>query len=835
MHIGIDLGTSNSAIVAHTGASLRLIKTSEGSDVLPSCVYVDQRGRRFVGARAYEQAAANPDNVAREFKRLMGTSTPLRLAGGDVVLSPEEASAEILRTLMAQARTELGDEPLQGSVITTPAAFNQMQTEATLSAAEIAGIAPVGLLQEPIAAAMASMANSQVRSGQFLVYDLGGGTFDVALVQSSGGSVNILAHEGVNMLGGKDFDEALMREIVCPWLEANFALPEDYRLAPEYERVLKRVKLKAERAKIELSASETSSIFMADEDLRIIDGRGREIYVDIDFSRSDLERLVKPNIDRSIQLCLKVIQDNNLTPGDLDRVVLIGGPSKMPIVRRAVPEALGIPADLATDPMTAVATGAAIYAESREWGAEASRRKASRASQTAGAELKVKYDYPARTADDTATIRVSAAGSPAGWRVKIDGFDGWSSGEVPLSEKTRVDVPIGSVGENKFRATVTGPGPAVTAEITIIRTFASSAGVPAMHDICMSIEQDLAGQKSETLARVVAKGTSLPATGHETFRAARAVVGGSDDWLDFRFYEAPVDITDPGLSQFVGNFHLSAKEHIEPGATIRQGDAIVIRWTMSDSGVLTAEAEFPRISAIVDLGRFQSQAGHKDFSGDEGAQLADQHLAEAADAVEEVQDALGETAWFDLQQLKGRLETQRDALTTSHDPDVRRQAAEEALAVRQEIARIRTAPANRSSVISRDLAEAEENYEQLSEILSSPELEERLTQLSNSARRLLNDGAYDQAAACVTQMRRLVYLELTTKPVFLVTVFQDLASERFAAIDKGLHDKLVDLGRTVIDREDWDALRRVIGNLTENRFTAPPAAPVAEKLTGVVK
>ena len=283
MHLGIDLGTSNSAIVAHEGGQLRLFKTPDGTDVLPSALYIDPRGHRFVGRRAYEQAALNPDSVAREFKRLMGTSTPLRLAKDTVTLSPEEASAEILRNLLEQARTEAGEKSIEGTVITIPAAFNQMQTEATIAAADLAGILPVGLLHEPIAAAMASMASSSVRSGQFLVYDLGGGTFDVALVQASGGAVNIVAHEGVNMLGGKDFDEMLMREIISPWLESNFDLAPDYRLDPDFERLLKRVKLRVEQAKIELSTREVTSIFLGDDELRLKDQTGRELFLDIEF------------------------------------------------------------------------------------------------------------------------------------------------------------------------------------------------------------------------------------------------------------------------------------------------------------------------------------------------------------------------------------------------------------------------------------------------------------------------------------------------------------------------------------------------------------------------
>jgi molecular chaperone DnaK len=837
MHLGIDLGTSNSAIVAHTGSQLRLFKTADGTDVLPSAVYIDPRGHRFVGRRAYEQAALTPDNVAREFKRLMGTSTPLKLARGTVTLTPEEASAEVLRTLLTQARTEAGDEAIEGTIVTIPAAFNQMQTEATIAAADLAGISPVGLIHEPIAAAMASMASSTVRTGQFLVYDLGGGTFDVALVQASSGTVNIVAHEGVNMLGGKDFDDALMRDIISPWLESHFDLAPDYRLDPDFQRLLKRVKLQVEKAKIELSSMERTSIFLGDDEIRMTDRAGAEMFVDVEFTREALERLIAPQIDRTVELCHKVIRDNGFSAADLDRVVLIGGPSKMPMVRQRVPEALGIPADVGTDPMTAVATGAAIYAESRVWSGAHTSRKSSRASQTVKAAVAVKYDYPARVADERATLRISTEGDVAGWRLRIDAFDGWSSGDIDLAEKLRVELPLAKPGENRFRATLVGPGqaPQIT-ELLIARTFASSAGVPATLTICVAVEQDVGGARREVLSPLVTKGTILPNSGRASFRAGRALVGGGDDYIDVKVYQSPEGINDPALGLLVGSFRLEASKHLQTGEVLRQGDAIHIDWSMDDSGVLDAKVSLPDHAVVFDMGRmFSPRAGHKDFGGADGAELADGLVTEAAKSVEEVEEALGETAWSDVQKLKRRLDAQSSALANSEEPDVRRQAAEEALAIRQEVARLRSAPENQSLVISRELANIEEVYEEVAGILDDEALAGRVSQLSASARRLLDDGHHDQAQACVNQIRSLVVGEMMKRPDFIEGHFERLARERYLAIDKSLHDKLVHAGLACIRSADWDGLRRVNAGLIDNHFNSASAEPLTTQLVGLMR
>src|SRR5262245_33564106 len=185
MFLGIDLGTSNSAIVGHDGTNTRLFKTPEGSDCLPSSIMIDRRGAMLVGKRAYDHAAYSPQDVAQGFKRLMDTASTIEFSSANRSMSPEEASAEILKALVAQARMAAGDFANEGSVVTIPAASNQMQSEATMRAAGNAGLQKVALLQEPIAAAMASIAGSKNKSGQFLVYDLGVGHLTSQLFKAS--------------------------------------------------------------------------------------------------------------------------------------------------------------------------------------------------------------------------------------------------------------------------------------------------------------------------------------------------------------------------------------------------------------------------------------------------------------------------------------------------------------------------------------------------------------------------------------------------------------------------------------------------------------------------
>ena len=171
--VGIDLGTTNSAICSYDGSETRILRSPERNDVTPSAIYIDRLGRKLVGQRAYNAAPRSPNNAATGFKRFMGTGTPVKLPGAGITLTPEECSAEVLKALFGYLREEVRNDPDTGTVITVPAAFNQMQKDATMQAATMAGIGKVALMQEPVAAVMSVML-SRKTDGMFLIYDMGG-------------------------------------------------------------------------------------------------------------------------------------------------------------------------------------------------------------------------------------------------------------------------------------------------------------------------------------------------------------------------------------------------------------------------------------------------------------------------------------------------------------------------------------------------------------------------------------------------------------------------------------------------------------------------------------
>lgn len=398
--VGIDLGTTNSAICTYDGENIRIFKSPQQTDVTPSVICIEKRAK-YYGKNAYDAYPLKPANVAWNFKRFMGTSTPIKVPAVNVTMTPEECSAEILKVLFSYLPEELRNSNETGTVITVPAAFNQMQRDATLSSAEIADIGKVALMQEPVAAVMSVM-KARNSDGIFLIYDLGGGTFDIALAQSIKTHVSLLEHGGIVMCGGRDFDRIIVDNIVKPWLLDNFDLPENFSSDQQYSKLLRLAAWASERAKVELSMKSESSIWMNEDQIRLQDKARKDIYFDVPITQTDFDPLVKSKIVDTINATREVLERAHLTPHEIERIVFIGGPTQYKPLRDMVSFELGISADTQVNPMTAVAEGAAIFAESIDWSSEKKARKSSRGSVSTGGKFDLNFAYESRTSALTA-------------------------------------------------------------------------------------------------------------------------------------------------------------------------------------------------------------------------------------------------------------------------------------------------------------------------------------------------------------------------------------------------------------------------------------------------
>ena len=380
-YVGIDLGTTNSVICTYNKDTLktRVWKSPEMSDVTPSAIYIDRQGRQFVGQRAYNAAMRSPNNCATLFRRFMGTTETIALPAVNRTLTPEECSAEILKTLFGYLPEEIRNSPDIGTVITVPAAFNQMQKNATMEAAKMAGIGSVELVLEPVAAVMSFM-NTHKTNGIFLVYDMRDGTLDITVVESIRKRINLLANGGIQMCGGRDFDRALVDNLVRPWLHDNFDLPDDLANNPKFKKLLSLATWATERAKIELSAKEEATISLDEVDIGIEDLNGEEIYLDIPLQRDFYNDLIADRVNDTIHAAKETLSRAGYTANDVAHILWVGEATHYKPLRDKVSFELGIKGYiLAANPITAFAEGASIFAESifgyREYPSKIDKKK----------------------------------------------------------------------------------------------------------------------------------------------------------------------------------------------------------------------------------------------------------------------------------------------------------------------------------------------------------------------------------------------------------------------------------------------------------------------------
>ena len=374
--IGIDLGTTNSCVAVMDGGTPKVIENSEGARTTPSIVAFTKDGERLIGQPAKRQAVTNPDNTIFAVKRLIGRRyddpithkdtelvpyTITKGKNGDAWVkaggqdySPSQISAFTLQKMKETAEAYLGETVTQ-AVITVPAYFNDAQRQATKDAGQIAGLEVLRIINEPTAAALAYGLDKQ--DGKTIaVYDLGGGTFDISVLEIGDGVFEVKSTNGDTFLGGEDFDT-----VVVEYLADRFKAKENMDLRGD-KLALQRLKEASEKAKIELSSAQTTEINLPFITARMEGGATTPLHLVETITRSDLEKLVAGLIQRTLEPCKKALADAGLTAKDIDEVVLVGGMTRMPKVREIVKDFFGKEPHTGVNPDEVVAMGAAIQA-----------------------------------------------------------------------------------------------------------------------------------------------------------------------------------------------------------------------------------------------------------------------------------------------------------------------------------------------------------------------------------------------------------------------------------------------------------------------------------------
>lgn len=343
--IGIDLGTTNSCVAVFEGDAPKVIANPEGSRTTPSAVMKKKTGEIIVGEKA--KRAAMTEKVILSVKRLMGTNEKVEV--GDKKCTPEEVSAMILTNLKETAEAYLGEKVTE-AVITVPAYFNDAQRQATKNAGKIAGLDVKRIINEPTAAALAYGLDKQDKTEQILVYDLGGGTFDVSILEIGDGVFEVKSTSGNNKLGGDDFDEKIMDYLVAEFKKENsIDLSKD-------KMAMQRVKDAAEKAKKDLSGMTSTEISLP----FITQGESGPLHLNMNLTRAKFEELTDDLIESTLEPVRKALKDADLTKNDIDKVLLVGGSTRIPKVQEVIKKELGKEPSKGVNPDEVVAMGAAI-------------------------------------------------------------------------------------------------------------------------------------------------------------------------------------------------------------------------------------------------------------------------------------------------------------------------------------------------------------------------------------------------------------------------------------------------------------------------------------------
>jgi molecular chaperone DnaK len=504
INLGIDLGTTNSAIGLFDKGEITVFKDPIAwKDTIASVVSF-KKDRIIVGQKAKESIEKSPQNTFGLFKRKMGTNESFKIKNLSKSVTPVELSSFILKEL----KTFVTDKSvnLDSAVITIPASFDTIQANATKQAGELAGFKEVVLLQEPIAASLAyaNLKKQDLDQTNWIVYDLGGGTFDVALVNVNDGEMKIVDHEGDNFLGGSDFDRMIIEKIVIPYLEDNYNFTK-LRAALQnssgkHNKLYYRLLKAAEDVKIQLS-SQTS----ADLEVEIKDDAGDLIDAEITITRDSFEKLIKSEIIKTIDMIKLILTNNSLRNSDVDFILMVGGSTYIPFVKQYISDVLKIKVNTDIDPTTAITIGASYYAGNKK------RSSKNKKDVTHKESFKIKMAYEKATQENSCYLAAKVDGDVKKHSYRIIREDGgFDSGLKELASRISEDLPLLGDSYNFFKFTIYDDfnNEVQVESIEISQGKYTISGQPLSEDLCLEVDDS--NSEGTKLELIFKKNTILP-------------------------------------------------------------------------------------------------------------------------------------------------------------------------------------------------------------------------------------------------------------------------------------------------------------------------------------
>lgn len=801
INFGIDLGTTNSAIAKFADGKVQLFPnpSDPGNYTLPSVVAFHD-DRIITGKKAKELLERDPQSVIGRFKRKMGTSEKYDIKSIGSTKTPVELSAIILKEL----RTFLPRwEYPEAGVITIPASFDTIQANATKEAASLAGFRQVLLLQEPIAASLAYANMKKVTGlpdGQWLVYDLGGGTFDVALIRVKEGEMKVTDHEGDNFLGGTDFDNLIVEKLIIP------AITERYQFR-DLEQEMKSARGKynakyfvllqqAEEAKIILS-SKTSAVIVIDG---MTDGNNTPVDFEYTITRAAFNELISGYVDESIRMVQQIMARNRLAAKDLHFVLMVGGSTFIPYVRQRVEEVLQVAVNCEVDPITAVAAGAAYYASGKLNELEGPGA----ASLNSPVAIKVTYPKMSREKEELFLAKITGDTSNLSYRItREDG--GFDTGLKKLSERISEYLPLVQNVYNFFRLTVYDQENKVIDTGTGIISIDSGYGIngqPIPEDICLEIDdEDKPGETK--LLPVFQKNNVLPSRKGMTRVLNKTISAANGERIRINVLEGP-HYALPEANKSLGYLEITG-DNVQ--REVLKGSDIELTFNISESRDLTvtaylqmADQEFkqtftpqerhtPVDVLKMDIGILAGKLENEIFEANSQENYAvSKQLAELKKDMDSIREEAAALVDDDVTDKRYQLEDRKRKLAQAIDLATKEKRLNE---VRAYYFRIKTACQQRLTASGK-----EQDQQHFYDIIKDEEL----------------FLASPSPARTVEKSQALYMLTLAMlwrEPEFLVNSFKQLVSgQRNNSDDKEIRELEV-AGRASIQTKDWARLTEV--------------------------
>lgn len=836
INFGIDLGTTNSVIAKYQAGKVEVFKNPVGhKETLPSVVAF-RKERIIVGDKAREYLEKDPENVAGSFKRKMGTTESFFFKSIGEFKTPQELSAIVLRELKNFVYT---GEKVEAAVITIPASFDTIQSNATKKAGYDAGFQEVLLLQEPIAASLA-YANrdddSEAVEGQWLVYDLGGGTFDVALVRIADGEMKVVDHQGDNFLGGLDFDNRIIDKVIIPHLEKTGRfepnIAQEMKSAKgKYNKLYYQLLLRAEEAKVLLSAKESTDI-----EFEIDDKFGEPVEMVLNISRFEFEESVRDLVTATIDMIRQIIERNQLDASKLKHVLMIGGSTYIPLVRKMVGDAFGIPVNCNIDPTTAVAVGAAYYAGTRtrskasidlRKGEDTPAGEAPETLPPAPVKIRVAYQKTSQDAQEYFTAAVEGNFQGLFYRITRDdgGFD---SGLKSLAARISEMLPLSKGAVNHFTFRIfdaqNNPMSCDVPPISIVHGKYNVLGQPLPNDIC--IEVDDYENNTTRLEVIFEKNSILPLKRTITKNITKTLRKGSEDSVMINVVEGQ-HTAHPSTNPSIGCIQVLGKDL---NRDLLKGTDIEITLEMSESRdlristyLLMTDQEFTNLFSPserhVNIDKLRDEihdmqkrieADTKDAEKREDYELA-QKLTLLGHEFEDLVAEIGSLGSDDITDRKYQLEDRKRKLAQRTDALTRDKHITEAM---------------------QEYFEYKDWCKELVEKHGNESEKRRLEELLGREKQVMAANSVIRVRDAVKDYSRLGGPIQWRIPERLVGIFYWLATTRKDELrDQRKAEQFIEMGEKAVERKNYEELRVVINNLVQ--LLPPDKQHIDMKGTGI--